>query len=228
MGKQFTCLGFESCPPAQRPRNQEPVRKKRCRLVSRGLGASPAVWHGGTQWLCCPQKNEVPGCCAEKKQKPLPLPPLPACPLLYLGTWTCCSGLAGCADGMVFYWAHQTCDQKVSVQWYQHWLMFLFPYFHSLPPQKPWLYFLSKNTLIKAVTFNLNQFSLSWSVTQLCLTLCNPMDCSPPASSVHGIFQARILEWTAMLFSRRSSKPRDLIHVSYVSCIDRRFTTRAT
>ena len=35
-------------------------------------------------------------------------------------------------------------------------------------------------------------------VTQLCLTLCNPMDCSPPGSSVHGIFQARILEWVAM------------------------------
>ena len=42
-------------------------------------------------------------------------------------------------------------------------------------------------------------------VTQLCLTLCNPMDCSLPGSSVHGIFQARILEWVAMSFSRRSS-----------------------
>ena len=59
-------------------------------------------------------------------------------------------------------------------------------------------------------------------------TLCDPMNCSLPDSTVHGIFQARILEWIAMLFSRRSSKPRDLIHVSYVSCIDRRFTTRTT
>ena len=58
--------------------------------------------------------------------------------------------------------------------------------------------------------------------------LCDPMNCSLPDSSVHGIFQARILEWIAMLFSKRSSKPRDLIHVSCVSCIDRRFTTRAT
>ena len=40
------------------------------------------------------------------------------------------------------------------------------------------------------------------SVTQLCLTLCNPMDCSPPGSSVHGVLQARILEWIAMPFSR--------------------------
>ena len=35
-------------------------------------------------------------------------------------------------------------------------------------------------------------------VTQSCLTLCNPTDCSPPGSSVHGIFQARILEWVAI------------------------------
>ena len=46
-------------------------------------------------------------------------------------------------------------------------------------------------------------------VTRSCLTLCDPMDGSPPGSSVHGIFQARILEWVAMPFSRRSSLPRD-------------------
>ena len=45
---------------------------------------------------------------------------------------------------------------------------------------------------------------------QSCLTLCDPMDCSPPGSSVRGIFQARILEWVAMPFSRGSSQPRDL------------------
>ena len=38
-------------------------------------------------------------------------------------------------------------------------------------------------------------------VAQSCLTLCDPMDCSPPGSSVHGILQARILEWVAILFS---------------------------
>ena len=42
-------------------------------------------------------------------------------------------------------------------------------------------------------------------VVQLCPTLCDPMDCSPPGSSVHGIFQARILEWVAISFSRGSS-----------------------
>ena len=39
-------------------------------------------------------------------------------------------------------------------------------------------------------------------VTQLCLTLCNPMDCSPPGSSVHEVLQTRILEWVAIPFSR--------------------------
>ena len=49
---------------------------------------------------------------------------------------------------------------------------------------------------------------------QLCLTLCDPMDCSPPGSSVHGILQARILEWVAMPSSRGSSQPRDQTCVS--------------
>ena len=40
---------------------------------------------------------------------------------------------------------------------------------------------------------------------QLCLTLCDPIECSPPGSSVHGILQARILEWIAMPFSQESS-----------------------
>ena len=39
-------------------------------------------------------------------------------------------------------------------------------------------------------------------VAQSCLTLCNPMDCSPPGSSIYGIFQARVLEWGAIAFSR--------------------------
>ena len=46
-------------------------------------------------------------------------------------------------------------------------------------------------------------------VAQSCLTLCNPVDCSLPGSSIHGILQARILEWVAISFSRGSSQPRD-------------------
>ena len=52
----------------------------------------------------------------------------------------------------------------------------------------------------------------------LCLTLCDPMGCNLPGSSVHGILQARILEWVAMPSSRGSSQPRDRTHVS---CIGR-------
>ena len=47
------------------------------------------------------------------------------------------------------------------------------------------------------------------SVAQSCSTLCQPTDCGPPVSSVHGIFQAGILEWVAISFSRGSSWPRD-------------------
>ena len=46
-------------------------------------------------------------------------------------------------------------------------------------------------------------------VAQSCLTLCDPMDCSQPGSPVHGILQARILEWVAIPFSRGSFQPRD-------------------
>ena len=48
---------------------------------------------------------------------------------------------------------------------------------------------------------------------QSCPTLCDPMDCSPPDSSVHGLLQARILEWVVMPSSRGSSQPRDRTHI---------------
>ena len=49
-------------------------------------------------------------------------------------------------------------------------------------------------------------------VAQSCPTLCDPVDCSPPGSCVHGILQARILEWVAIFFSRGSSQPKDRTH----------------
>ena len=52
------------------------------------------------------------------------------------------------------------------------------------------------------------------SIAQSCPTLCNPMDCSPASSFVHGISQARILEWVAISFPRRSSWPRDRTRIS--------------
>ena len=54
-------------------------------------------------------------------------------------------------------------------------------------------------------------------VAQSCLTLCDPMDCSLQGSSVHGIFQARVLEWVAISFSRGSSQTRDRIQVSCIA-----------
>jgi len=62
------------------------------------------------------------------------------------------------------------------------------------------LHILDINPLLNKVKVN---------VAHLCLTLCDPLDCSPPGSSVHEIFQARILEWIAIPFSRGSSQPRD-------------------
>ena len=60
--------------------------------------------------------------------------------------------------------------------------------------------------------------ALKWrsEVTQSCPTLCNPMDYSLPGSSIHGIFQASILEWVAISSSRRSSWPRDWTQVSRI------------
>ena len=54
-------------------------------------------------------------------------------------------------------------------------------------------------------------------VTQSCPTLCDPMDCSPPGFSVHGIRQAGILEWVAIPFSRGSSQSRDQTQVSCIA-----------
>ena len=59
--------------------------------------------------------------------------------------------------------------------------------------------------------------SLTLKVTQMCLTLWEPMDCSPPGSSVHGISQAKILEWVAIPISRRSSQSRDQTWVSFIA-----------
>ena len=68
---------------------------------------------------------------------------------------------------------------------------------------------ISSSLLLASVTTNSE-------VAQSCLTLCNPMDCSLPGSSVHGIFQARVLEWVAISFSKGSFLPRDRTQVSCI------------
>ena len=77
--------------------------------------------------------------------------------------------------------------------------------YRNLKHQKPSMVF--QTTTVKypsSVHLALNENEMS--VNQSCLTLCNLMDCSLPGSSVNGIFQARILKWVAIRFSRESSK----------------------
>ena len=83
-----------------------------------------------------------------------------------------------------------------------------------------------KSRAVAVTAFN-NHVSVC-SVAELCLILCNPEHCSPPGSSVHGIFQATILEWIAISYSRGSSQPRDQTHVSCISRIGRQILYRHT
>ena len=79
------------------------------------------------------------------------------------------------------------------------------------------------------VTHTLPQLfnQVKWSeVAQSCLTLCDPMDCSILHSAIHGIFQARVLEWGAIAFSRAPSWPWDQTRISCI--VGRRFTIWAT
>ena len=80
------------------------------------------------------------------------------------------------------------------------------------------------STIIILLFFNL--LILRVVVAQSCLTLCVPMDCSLQGSSVLGIFQARVLEWVAIFFSRRSPQPRDQTQVCLIA--GRCFTVWAT
>ena len=67
-----------------------------------------------------------------------------------------------------------------------------------------------KNTLhLEHTQISQDSEKVELLVTQLCPILCNPIDCSPPGSSVHDIIQARIQDWAAIPFSRGSSQPRD-------------------
>ena len=93
----------------------------------------------------------------------------------------------------------------------EYWSGFSFPSPRDLPnpriePQSLKLPALADRFFTNSATWEAPQFS---SVAQLCPTLCNPMDCSPPSSSVRGILRARRLEWVAISSSRGSSRPRN-------------------
>ena len=86
---------------------------------------------------------------------------------------------------------------------------------------------LKKLTISSKICISLLLTALKVSeVAQSCPTLCDPMDCSPPGSSVYRVFQAWILEWVAISFSRGFSWPRDQIRVSRI--VGRHFTIWAT
>ena len=83
----------------------------------------------------------------------------------------------------------------------------------------PWLFTWNCHNIV-------NRLCMRAQSLQSCPTLCDPVDCSPPGSSIHGILQARILEWIAFSFSKGSSQPGDWTLVSCISCIaDGFFTT---
>ena len=103
-------------------------------------------------------------------------------------------------------------------------------------PQKPFWYYPRQDVLkviwcplMVGVVYKLSvvfQMGYMSSYLRKCLTLCDPMDCSLPCSSIHGIFQARVLEWVSISFSRVSSQARDWTQVSCI--VGRRFTIWAT
>ena len=100
--------------------------------------------------------------------------------------------------------------QVTTVRWVE------FPVLHST--SFLFCFFLVSNTDLQDLPDSLMDIVSEVSeVVQLYLTLCDPVDCSPPCSSVHGILQARILEWVAISFSRGSSWPRDWTQVSRIA-----------
>ena len=79
-----------------------------------------------------------------------------------------------------------------------------------------------QNSTLHSIHHILFPLKVKELVTQSCPTLCDPGNCSPPGSSVHGILQARMPEWVAMSFSKGSSQPREW---TWVSCIAGTFFT---
>ena len=81
--------------------------------------------------------------------------------------------------------------------------------------------------MFSTIPFPTHRVCMGAKLLQLCLTLCDPMDYTPPGSSVHGILQARILEWVAMPSSRGSSQTRDqnLLSLTSPAVAGRFFTT---
>ena len=130
---------------------------------------------------------------------------LPYCLVLCLLGWQLIPGLLGLCLFIYYFFSwssirkchfSQSCSQALSLYTYTTWQVSM----HHSPPTQP--------LILRAC-----------SITKSCLTFYNPMDCSLPSSSVHGICQAGILERTTIFSSRRSSQPRNWTRISWVSYI---------
>ena len=110
---------------------------------------------------------------------------------------------------------------KVLSKWKQKSNIYWCVYFQTTLERFHW----RENALVRIQVVSTNTLS-KWLyvclVVQPCPTLCDPMDCGPPGSSVCRIFQVRILEWVAISSSRRSSRPKDRTRVSCIFCTGRR------
>ena len=85
------------------------------------------------------------------------------------------------------------------------------------------------NTLMELFfAWSRNKLVCAYIHVQLCLTLCDPMDCSPPGPSVYAVLQVRLLKWVAVSYSRESSQPRDQTHVFVSPALAGRFFTIST
>ena len=157
-------------------------------------------------------------------------PPCPSqCPGICWNTcplsWSCRSTLSSSPPPAfslfkhqgLFQWvgsSHQVAQvlqlQHQSFQWILRLISFRIDWFDSLKPKG--LYSPATqgiNSLVHCFLYGPTLISVLSHLSQLCPTLCNPMDYSPPGSSLHGILQARILDWVAMPSSRGYSQPRD-------------------
>ena len=105
------------------------------------------------------------------------------------------------------------------------WVAISFSRGSSQPSDQTWVSCIAGNLLhYRQILYQLSDqkihdiiYILLCLVVQSCPTCCDPIDCSLPGSSIHGIPQARILEWFAMPSSRGSSKPRDQTQVSHTA-----------
>ena len=101
------------------------------------------------------------------------------------------------------------------ITWFASWLL---PLLFNSPMTENFSFYtvIVSNSIVELRNQSEETLYSVCSVAQLCLTLCNPMDCSLPGSSVHGIFQARILEQVAISYSRGSSQSGDQTLVSHL------------